>query len=71
MIYAKGDLLVEVVLLEVVLRRENGQVLTVTIDADGIPNSVKDMSACLIYEHGIDELTEEEKQALKRLVGID
>ncbi len=68
MLYLEGDLLVEVKLLITTLRRESGQVLTVAIDADGIPSSVKDNTD---YELGAEELTEVETRALKRLVGVD
>ena len=68
MIYLEGDLIIEVKLLITTLRRESGQVLTVTIDADGRAQSVKDNTD---YELGVEELTEVEKRALKRLVGID
>lgn len=68
MFYVEGELLAEVVLLIVTLRRENGQVLTVTIDADGSPRYVRDNTG---YNLGVEELTIAEDTVLKRLVNID
>lgn len=68
MFYAEGVLLAEVTLLIVTLRREDGQVLTVSIDAEGNPRSVLDNTG---YELGVEELEEPERRALKRLVEVD
>ena len=68
MIYAEGLLLAEVILLVITLRREDGQVLTITTDADGNPRSVEDNTG---YSLGVDELTKTERRALKRLVEVD
>lgn len=68
MVYAEDTLLVEVTLIVVELRREDGQLLTVTMDARGNPQTVADITG---YELGIDELTRLERRALKRLVEVD
>lgn len=68
MFYVSDTLLVEVTLLTVTLRREDGRILTVTIDVDGTPNTVLDNTG---YRLGVEELTKEERSILKRLVDID
>lgn len=68
MLYAEDTLLVEVTLIVVELRREDGQLLTITMDARGNAQTVADNTG---YELGTDELTRLERRALKRLVEID
>lgn len=68
MFYVSDTLLAEVTSLTVTLRREDGRILTVTIDAEGNPLSVRD-NTC--YELGVEELTAAEDTVLKRLVKID
>lgn len=66
---ARGDkFLAEVVLVVVELRRANGQLLSVTIDADANISSVIDDTG---YNLGVDELDKDERRALKRLVDVD
>lgn len=68
MLYVSDTLLAEVTSLRVTLRREDGRVLTLKIDAQGNPLSVRDNTG---FNLGIDELTKAERHALKRLVEID
>lgn len=66
---ARGDkFIAEVVLVVVELRRANGQLLSVTIDADANISSVIDDTG---YNLGVDELDKDERRALKRLVDVD
>lgn len=66
---ARGDkFLAEVVLIVVELRRANGQLLSVTMDADANISSVIDDTG---YNLGVDELDKDERRALKRLVDVD
>ena len=66
---ARGDkFLAEVVLVVVELRRANGQLLSVTMDADANISSVIDDTG---YNLGVDELDKDERRALKRLVDVD
>ena len=68
MFYVSDTLLAEVTSLTVTLRREDGRVLTITIDAEGNPRSVRDKTG---YELGVEELTSAEERVLKRLVEVD
>lgn len=68
MFYVSDTLLAEVTSLTVTLRREDGRVLAITIDAEGNPLSVRDDTG---YELGVEELTAAEKRVLKRLVEVD
>lgn len=66
---ARGDkFLAEVVLIVVELRRANGQILSVAMDADANVTSVIDDTG---YNLGVDELDKDERRALKRLVDVD
>jgi len=68
MLYVSDTLLAEVTSLIVTLRREDGRVLTLKIDAQGSPLSVRDNTG---FNLGVDELTKAERHALKRLVEVD
>lgn len=66
---ARGDkFIAEVVLVVVELRRSNGQILSVAMDADANVTSVIDDTG---YNLGVDELDKDERRALKRLVDVD
>ena len=68
MLYVSDTLLAEVISLKVTLRREDGRILTITIDAEGNPRSVLDNTGSNL---GTEELTKAERSALKRLVEVD